>query len=93
MDYSKNYAALKKLHTSSETNKEYDTIELHDLKFNSASFGILPGIEEYEDDIHNVTLEEELSYYSEQCTYQRYFCKREPELQLSNNETKGNRQS
>ena len=65
MNYSDSYSALKKLFTSSKTKKEFDTIELHDVEFNSASFGILPGIEEYKCDVHNVTLKEELSYYSE----------------------------
>lgn len=65
MDYSKDYAALKELFTSSETDKEFDTIELHDVGFVSQSFGILPGIEAYKCNIHNVTVEDELSYYSE----------------------------
>ena len=68
MDYSKNYAALKELFTSSKTKKEFDTIELHDIKFNSASFGILPGIEEYRCNTHNVTANEDSSYYSENGT-------------------------
>ena len=65
MNYSTNYTALKELYTSSETDKEFDTIELHDVEFVSESFGILPGIEEYKCNNHNVTLEEELSFYSE----------------------------
>ena len=65
MNYSNNYAALKELYISTETDKEFDTIELHDVEFVSESFGILPGIEEYKCNNHNVTLEEELSFYSE----------------------------
>ena len=65
MNYSDSYSALKNLFTSSETKKEFDTIELLDLAFNSTSFGILPGIEEYKYDIHNVASKEKLSYYSE----------------------------
>lgn len=65
MNYSNNYAVLKELFTSSETNKNFDTIELHDVAFVSQSFGILPGIEEYKCNSHNVTSEEELSFYSE----------------------------
>ena len=65
MDYSKNYNALKKLFSSSETQKEYDTIELHDLEFESSSCAILPGIEEHNCDIHNVTLKEEFSFCNE----------------------------
>ena len=65
MDYSKDYDALKKLFASSETNKEYDTIELHDLEFESESCAILPGNEEYRCDIHNLTLKEEFSFYTE----------------------------
>lgn len=65
MNYSDSYTALKNLFTSSETKKEFDTIELLDLAFNSTSFGILPGIEEYKYDIHNVASKEKLSYYSE----------------------------
>lgn len=64
MNYSNNYAALKELFTSSETDKEFDTIELHDIEFISESFGILPGIEEYKCNTHNVTSKEELSFYS-----------------------------
>lgn len=64
MNYSKNYAALKKLFLSSKKNKTFDTIELHDIEFASQSFGILPGIEEYKCNSHNMTLEEEISYYS-----------------------------
>lgn len=65
MNYSNNYAALKKLFTSSETKKEYDTIELHDLEFQSASCAILPGMQDYKCDIHNLTLKEEFSFYTE----------------------------
>ena len=65
MNYSESYPELKKLFTSSETKREYDTIELHDLKFESASCAILPGTEEYNCDIHNVTLKEEFSFYTE----------------------------
>lgn len=65
MNYSESYAELKKLFASSETKREYDTIELHDLKFESASCAILPGIEEYTCDIHNVTFKEEFSFYTE----------------------------
>lgn len=65
MGYTNNYAILKELFTSPATNKEFDTIELHDVEFNSTSFGILPGIEEYKCNTHNVTSEEETSYYSE----------------------------
>ena len=65
MDYSNNYAALKKLFTSSETKKDYDTIELHDLEFQSASCAILPGMQDYKCDIHNLTLKEEFSFYTE----------------------------
>lgn len=68
MDYSNTYAALKELFTLSETDKEFDTIELHDIEFVSESFGILPGIEEYKYDTHNVTPKEELSFYSENGT-------------------------
>ena len=64
MGYSKNYAALKELFSSPETRKEFDSIELHDLKFVSESFGILPGIEEYKCNTHHVTSKEELSFYS-----------------------------
>ena len=65
MDYSKSYTALKKLFTSSETKKDFDTIELHDLEFESISYDILPGIEEYKCNTHNVTLKEEFSFYTE----------------------------
>ena len=65
MSYTDNYSALKDIFNSSTAKKEFDTIQLHDLAFNSTSFGILPGIEEYNYDIHNVTSKEELSYYSE----------------------------
>ncbi len=65
MNYSKDYTALKKLFNSSETNKEFDTIELHDLDFESDSWAILPGTEEYRCDTHNVTLKEEFSFYTE----------------------------
>ena len=65
MNYSESYPKLKKLFTSPDTKKEFDTIELHDLEFESASCAILPGIEEYRCDIHNVTLKEEFSFYTE----------------------------
>lgn len=65
MNYSKNYAGLKKLFTSSETNKEYDTIELCQLEFESTSCAILPGVDEYKCNIHNVSLKEEFSFYTE----------------------------
>lgn len=65
MNYSKNYEALKKLFTSLETKKDYATIELHDLNFVSASCYILPGIEDYKCNTHNVTLKEEFSFYTE----------------------------
>ena len=65
MNYSKSYIALKKLFTSSQTKKDFDTIELHDLEFESASCNILPGIEEYKCNSHNVTLKEEFSFYTE----------------------------
>ena len=65
MDYSKNYTALKKLFTSTKIKKEFDTIELHNIEFESASCGILPGKEEYKCDIHNVSLKEEFSFYTE----------------------------
>ena len=65
MNYSKNYFALKELFLSSETDKNFDTIELHDLEFVSQSFGILPGIEEYKWNKQNITSEEELSSSSE----------------------------
>ena len=65
MNYSKNYTTLKKLFTSTKTDKEFDTIELHNIEFESASCGILPGKEEYKCDIHNVSLKEEFSFYTE----------------------------
>lgn len=65
MDYSENYKALKKLFKSSETKKDYDTIEMHDLNFESASCDILPGIEEYKCKTHNIALSEQFSFYTE----------------------------
>lgn len=65
MGYSKDYTALKKLFNASESNKQFDTIEIHDEKFKSASCCILPGIEEYKCDIHNVTMKEAFSFYTE----------------------------
>ncbi len=65
MGYSNNYAALKKLFTSSDKNKEFDTIKLLDIEFTSESFGVLPGIEEYKCNTHNVTSKEDISFYSE----------------------------
>ena len=46
MNYSKDFDALKSLFASTENKREYDTIELHDLDFKSASFNILPGVED-----------------------------------------------
>ena len=65
MDYSGNYEALKKLFKSSETQKNYDTIELHDLNFESKSCDILPGIAEYKCKSHNIALTEEFTFYTE----------------------------
>ncbi len=65
MNYSRSFTALKDLFTSSGANKNYDTIELHDLKFESASCAILPGVKEHKCDIHNVTLKEDYSFYTE----------------------------
>lgn len=65
MNYSKNYMALKKLFASIKTYKEFDTIELHNIEFESASCGILPGKKVYKCDIHNVSLKEEFSFYTE----------------------------
>lgn len=53
MSYSKNYTALKELFNSSVSNKTFESIELHNTKFLSQSFGILPGIEEYKCTTHN----------------------------------------
>lgn len=65
MSYTKSYSELKDLFNSSEINKEFDTIEMHDIDFQSTSCAILPGIEEYKCDTHNVTLNEEFSFYTE----------------------------
>src|SRR5690554_4209777 len=65
MNYSESYTALKNLFTSPETIKEFDTIEMHDLFFKSMSCAILPGIEEYRCELHNVTMQEEYSFYTE----------------------------
>ena len=65
MNYTKDYAVLKNLFISAETNKKFDTIEMHDIEFESQSFGILPGIEEYKCNTHNVTSKEEVEFYSE----------------------------
>jgi len=65
MNYSKSYFALKKLFTSSEVKKEFDTIEIDDLDFKSMSYDILPGVEEYKCTLHNVTMKEEYSFYTE----------------------------
>lgn len=65
MNYSQSYLALEKLFTSSETIKEFDTIEMHDLFFKSMSCAILPGIEEYRCELHNVTMKEEFLFYTE----------------------------
>lgn len=65
MNYSRTYSALQELFTSSETRKEYDTIEINNMDFVSLSNGILPGIETYECDTHNVKLKEEYSFYTE----------------------------
>ena len=64
MNYSRDYAALKELFASANTKKRFDTIELHNIDFISESFGVLPGIEEYKCNTHNVTSKEELSFYS-----------------------------
>ncbi|HZJ80521.1 MAG TPA: DUF6051 family protein [Dysgonamonadaceae bacterium] len=66
MNYSKNFDALKELlSSSSETYRGFDSIELHHLDFKSASFDILPGVEEYKCDIHGVKYKEEFSFYTE----------------------------
>lgn len=65
MNYSESYPALKKLFTSPETKKEFDTIEIDDLDFDSQSCGILPGTEAYRCNLHDVTLTEEYSFYTE----------------------------
>lgn len=65
MSYTKTYSALKELFNSSENKKKFDTIEMHDLEFQSLSCGILPGIESYKCDIHNVTMKEKFSFYTE----------------------------
>ena len=65
MSYTNTYSALKELFNSSESNKEFDTIEMHDLEFLSLSCGILPGIESYKCDIHSVTMKEKFSFYTE----------------------------
>ncbi|MGV8962302.1 MAG: DUF6051 family protein [Candidatus Saccharimonadaceae bacterium] len=65
MNYSDNYLALEKLFASSQTNKEYDSIEIHDLDFTSSSSSLLPGIEEHQCEIHKVTLKEKYSFYTE----------------------------
>ena len=65
MDYSKNYNTLKDLFASSDTDKEFDTIEIKNQRFESNSCAILPGTEEYRCDTHDVTLKEEFSFYTE----------------------------
>ncbi len=65
MKYSKNFDALKKLFESAETERNFDSIELHELDFKSESCNILPGIEEHKCDIHNATFTEEFSFYTE----------------------------
>ena len=65
MDYSESYAALKDLFTSSDIKKEYDTIEMHDLFFKSRSCDILPGVEEYRCELHDVNMTEDFSFYTE----------------------------
>ena len=65
MNYSKDFDALKNLFASTEVKRDYDTVELHDLFFDSASFNILPGVEDYKCDIHNATFKEDFSFYTE----------------------------
>ncbi len=65
MSYSESYAALKNLFASSGIKKEYDTIEMHDLDFKSMSYNILPGVEEYRCELHDMNMTEEFSFYTE----------------------------
>lgn len=63
MNYTESYIALKQLLTSN-TNNKLDTIELKESSFNSNSYKILPGINEYFCNKHNLDLESKFSFYT-----------------------------
>ena len=62
MNYTENYLALNK---SLKTNNIIDTIEFKESYFNSLSYKILPGIENYYCDTHKLELKNNFSFYTE----------------------------
>lgn len=64
MSYITDFTALKTLFTL-HGSKSYDSIEIDDLYFNSQLSSILPGVEEYYCEKHNLKLKENFSFYTE----------------------------
>ncbi|HRW96629.1 MAG TPA: DUF6051 family protein [Bacteroidales bacterium] len=65
MSYTKDFQELQKLLLSPSAEKKYDSIELFEAHFNSFSFKILPGADEYFCETHQTTLKQNFSFYTD----------------------------
>lgn len=65
MNYTEDYKALKKLFSSSEKDSCYNKIEIKESTFESLSYKILPGTENYYCDAHDIELQSKFSFYTE----------------------------
>jgi hypothetical protein len=65
MKYTDEYIKLKELFSAMDTQAEFDAIEVHTLGFESLSYTILPGADEYRCNYHDLSLTENFSFHND----------------------------
>lgn len=65
MNYTKDSLELGKIFSNSPTNKKYETIEIKEANFDSHACKILPGVDNYQCNIHQIELKNSFSFFTE----------------------------
>lgn len=65
MNYTKDYAELEKIFNSNESESKFEGIKMKEAEFHSSAYKILPGVDDYHCDTHQLDIKNNFSFFTE----------------------------